>query len=275
MSSNTKAPSSLAGSQLGMDDAPGRELGASSLPVQPSRRAAARGQVRLPPVGRSGRSTAPVPSAGVWVPTPALASRHRHRCRRGAQHCRKGPMKRSRGTAAAFTGRAECQAWVRGGGERMGLIPGCPKGKGKKREQGALSVEWVGHRWVWERWLHSRGNAGGSIVGMGRAQALRAHKGGSRRGAHRACTPSSPAAPGTSAAATRDAAELERGRGWSRVGASPLPHSGMDAGGADPIQILLCPGAGRGHGPNPIVWPELTVLISPQPQSDTQRRQRA
>lgn len=114
----------------------------------------------------------------------------------------------------------------------------------------------------------------GSIVGMGRAQALRAHKGGSRRGAHRACTPSSPAAPGTSAAATRDAAELERGRGWSRVGASPLPHSGMDAGGAAPKQILLCPGAGRGHGPNPIVWPELTVL-SPQPQSDTQRRQRA
>lgn len=68
----------------------------------------------------------------------------------------------------------------------------------------------------------------------------------------------------TSAAATRDAAELERGRGWSRVGASPLPHSGMDAGGAAPVQILLRPGAGLGHGPKPIVWPELTVL-SPHP----------
>lgn len=86
---------------------------------------------------------------------------------------------------------------------------------------------------------------------MGMAQALRARKGGSSRGAHRVCALSSPAAPGTSAAATRDAAELEKGRGWSGVGASPLPHSGMDAGGAAPIQILLRPGAGPGHGPNP------------------------
>lgn len=68
----------------------------------------------------------------------------------------------------------------------------------------------------------------------------------------------------TSAAATRDAAELEQDRGWSRVGASPLPHSEMDAGGAAPVQILLRPGAGPGHGPKPIVWPELTVL-SPHP----------
>lgn len=165
MSSNTKAPSSLAGSQLGMD-APGSELGASSLPVQPSRRAAARGQVRLPPAGRSGRSAGPVPSAGVWVPACSSipAPWHRHRCGREARHCKKGPTKRSRGAAAAFTGRAECQAGVRGDGERTGCPcggahPGPPQRQ--RREMRAGSAE----RGV-SGTPASAGNGGRTAVGM-------------------------------------------------------------------------------------------------------------